>query len=506
LTRTSRAAAVQPLARLALTAATAVALVASTAVAPASAAGGDATVLTVGVSRLLTLPEGDGVNDTTEVTITADAEITAQPQILDASAGKVGPALAPVPLTDPDADGTFTGTVTLSGLGLPAGAYSVTATEVLTQTLTASAPLKVGSGSAVDVAVTSANTSYPHKDGYLDALKATVTVRDETGTPVPYAGSVIFTAGTLTRTATIASTTGAAASASVSVTGLAPGKGSLTAKVHGPAGPDKVSAAKVITLASTQVKSVSVARSVGTIYPALDGYRDAGVFTFASTFAGPPTMPVTGAITISLNGKTVKSWKLTTTATRSFTWNGLNGGTIVPGTYTVKVSAKGPQGSTKSASISVNVSKKKLVSRTATKTVNAKRLFTEYIALDEQQQGECWYTVDEVIGCDGFEADDSGLSLYSAGSFAVPLEIRNAFSPSVRVTANVDFLKGEAGWAYYYGDDPGQSGDLAVGNTTLGWLKVLKSPSRVSLDFGLAEFSSVDIDYYKIEYRYKVLV
>jgi hypothetical protein len=491
--------------RFALTAVTAAGLVLSTSIVPATAAEGDATFLNVAVSTLLTLPEGDGFNDSTVVTLTADAAITAQPVILDSADAPVGPELTPVELIDPDADGTFSEIITLSGLGLAAGAYTVSATEVVGETLTGSAPLVVGSGSAVSVTVSSATTFYPRKDGYLDALTATVTATDETGTAVPYTGAVGFTSGSVKRTAAVASTTGAAASASVPVTGLPAGTGSLVAKVRGRTGVDKTSAARTITLALTQVNRVALTKAATTIYPAKDGYHDTGVFKFTAAYGGPSNMPVTGSVTILLGGKKVKSWTLSSTAAKTFTWDGLYGGKIVPGKYTVRAGARGPEGTTKSAEIYVNVSSKKLVNKTASRTVNAKPVLKEYVALDELQLGECWYTPEEVVGCDGYEGDESGLSLWAFGSIPVPTDVRTAYAATVRLTANVDYVDGSAGWTYYFGDAEGPGGDLVLGNNTLAWLTVDKAQSKVNVDFGLLEHSSVDIDYYKIEWRYKVL-
>lgn len=488
-----------------MTAVTAAGLVLSTSIAPAMAADGDATVLGVVVSKVLTLPEADGFNDSAVVTLTSDAAITADPQILNSAAAPVGPDFQPVELTDPDGDGTFLGTLPLSGLGLPAGDYTVSATEVLAQTLTGSAQLRIGSGAAVNVAVSSPTTFYPRKDGYLDTLKATVTVRDETSTAVPFAGSVILTSGAVTRKAAVTSASGAPASASVSVTGIAAGKGSLTAKVHGPSGADVTSAARGITLALTQVNRVTLSKSATTIYPAKDGHLDTGVFKFTAAYGGPANMPVTGSVTIKFNGKKVKSWPLTSTASRSFTWDGLNGGEIVPGKYIVRAGARGPEGTTKSTELSIVVSKKRLVTKTYTRTVNAKPVLKEYVPLDADERGECWYTTDEVVGCDGYDANESGLSLWAFGSVPVPTGVRNAHSATVRVTANVDYVEGSAGWTYYFGAADGPGGNLKVGNNTLTALKVDKALAKLSIDFGLKAESSVDIDYYRIEFRYRVL-
>jgi hypothetical protein len=92
------------------------------------------------------------------------------------------------------------------------------------------------------------------------------------------------------------------------------------------------------------------------------------------------------------------------------------------------------------------------------------------------------------------------------GRFGVPEEIRR-YSASVRVTANVDDVYNDVLRTYYVGDQDGPLDlDVKEGNNTLDWLKLSKDASEVNVDFGPGWYSSVSIDYYTIEYRYKALV
>jgi hypothetical protein len=490
--------------RTTLTAVTAAGLLLSSAVAPVAAAEGDPTELHATVGSILTLPEDDGFNDTALLTVTSDAAATVQPVILDHTDAPLAlPELDEVILADADLDGVFSGTLTLSALGLAAGEYSVQVTETTLTDLSTTAPLVIGSGTAVEVTLAATDTFYPYKDDYLDTLKAKVQAYDETETAVPYSGYVSFTAGGVTRKATISSTTGANASALVSVASMALGTGTLLAKVHGNAGAN-TTVTKPISLLATKLAGVALSKNISTVYPSVDGYQDTVGFTYSATTAGPEYLKATGKVTVSLNGKTVKSWDLVSSKTRTFTWNGLNGGKIVPGKYTVKVSGKGPQGSTSTATIYVNVSSKKLVTKTLTQTLDAGDVYLDFGSYG--MDGSCENLSTGKVSCESAEADEDGLALVAVGSTRVPTAVRGAYSASVRVTANVDRLDGPAVLSYYYDGVDGVIDTLYLGNTTLDWMRLETGLEDVYIDFWLADYTSIVVDYYKVEYRYKVLV
>jgi hypothetical protein len=235
----------------------------------------------------------------------------------------------------------------------------------------------------------------------------------------------------------------------------------------------------------------------------VDGYNDTGVFTFSAATSTGKTIPVSGTVKVYYGSKLVKSWSLTSSKTKAFTWNGLYGGKLVPGTYTVKVSAKGPQGGTKTAAVSVNVSKKKLVTKTYSNLIDAVDLFDEYEYYGAEESG-CYLLKGGKIGCVGADGVDA-VSMYAYGGGKIPAAVQSAVSASVRVTANVDHLDGNAAWAIAYKGIQGKWGFLEAGNSTLGWLSIKKGTTHLFVDFWLDEYTELIVDQYLVEYRYKVL-
>jgi hypothetical protein len=86
-------------------------------------------------------------------------------------------------------------------------------------------------------------------------------------------------------------------------------------------------------------------------------------------------------VTIKRGSKVIKSWTISSSGAKSFTWNGKDGSKIVPGKYKVTVQAIGPEGS-KSKSTTISVSNKKLVSVKKTKKYKASSLLKYYISTD----------------------------------------------------------------------------------------------------------------------------
>jgi hypothetical protein len=473
------------------------------AVAPVAAVDGGPTVLHASVGGGITLPQGDGFRDEAALTVTSDAAITAAAAVL-LGESIVNAALPSLALTDPDLDGVFSGTIALSELGLAAGEYSVAVTEAAGDGLQATAGLTIGSGHAVDVTLTSKDMLFPFVDGNLDTLEATVQAFDETGTALPFNGQVALTSGEVSRQAAIASPTGAAALTDISATDLPLGTGSLVATVHGPTDP-AATASKPIALLATKLGAVGLSKDVSTVYPAADGYRDTVAFSYTATTAGPEYLKATGKVAVSLNGRTVKAWDVISSKARTFTWNGLNGGRIVPGKYTVTVSAKGPQASAKTATIYVNVSAKRLVMKTITQTWDAPSVVDGFDAYGARE-GDCSLSKPGVISCDGYDVDDSGNSVRALGSVIVPEPVADAYSASVRVTANTDAVAGDVFWGYGYDDAVGASGRMRRINSTLDWLRLQPDLDLVYVDFWLGKNSSADVDWFRVEYRFKVLV
>lgn len=115
----------------------------------------------------------------------------------------------------------------------------------------------------------------------------------------------------------------------------------------------------------------TVAAAYPSVYPTADGFRDTvTITTTIPSLAGPSVVEDLAAgskLVIKLGTTVVKEWALTQTGTRSFTWNALNGGRIVAGTYTAVLTAIDSDSTTRTASTTVIVSTKKLVTATWTK-------------------------------------------------------------------------------------------------------------------------------------------
>ena len=111
------------------------------------------------------------------------------------------------------------------------------------------------------------------------------------------------------------------------------------------------------------VATVSAAYS--SVYPKPDGFRDTVVLTATMPSQSGPSVVENlqsgSKLIVKLGTTVVKEWALTQGGVRTFTWNGLNGGSIVPGTYTVALTAIGVDSTTRTASTTVTVSAKKLV-------------------------------------------------------------------------------------------------------------------------------------------------
>ncbi|WP_284328490.1 hypothetical protein [Demequina litorisediminis] len=185
-----------------------------------------------------------------------------------------------------------------------------------------------------------------------------------------------------------------------------------------------------------------------------DGYRDSVKATVTPTSSVSGSVPATGTVKITHGGKTVTSWKLTSTAKRTFTWGGRNNGSIKPGTYVVTVSIKGPEGTTKTASKSLTVGSKKLVTKTATRQYKASAVMKTYTAFDYSYDGACyrnWGVAGDVF-CDAYDAYDyDSLALISQGKITVPADVVAAQKfggTTVKLTTTWGYLYGDTLWAY----------------------------------------------------------
>ncbi|MEN9739767.1 MAG: hypothetical protein RLZ72_33 [Actinomycetota bacterium] len=116
----------------------------------------------------------------------------------------------------------------------------------------------------------------------------------------------------------------------------------------------------------------TVSAAYPSVYPYADGFRDTVVFTTTIPSQSGPSvvedLQAGSKLAVKLGTTVVKEWALTQSGTRTFSWNALNGGSIVAGTYTVQLTAIGSDSTTRTASTTVIVSAKKLVNASWSKT------------------------------------------------------------------------------------------------------------------------------------------
>jgi hypothetical protein len=140
-----------------------------------------------------------------------------------------------------------------------------------------------------------------------------------------------------------------------------------------------------ISLSKTAVTAVSASRTNSTVYPSKDGYKDSTSITvdIQSSLGGEKNLSLTrgSKVSVTKGSRVVKSWTITSSGTKSFTWDGKDRGRVVPGKYRIVVQANGPEGS-KTASANISVSSKKLVSVKKTTTYKASSLLRYYISND----------------------------------------------------------------------------------------------------------------------------
>lgn len=457
---------------------------------PASAAR--VSVTTPGV---LTLPWGDGVRDAAAVTVAADLPTVVELSVRD-SAGRTLAALPAATLVE----GALSAVVSVPVAGLPAGAHSLVAAPAAGEE--AVAPLRVGSGKPAAVTLgLSARTVYTWSKSAARTTVATVTAADETGLAIPFRGFVEAKVGTRTQRVTVASAGGAAATATLSGTGLVAGTARVIAAVTANGSNTVTSAPASLVVKNVAVTAIRLSSSSSVVYPTKDGYKDSVALSLSSRTTTGSTVPVTGTVKVTSRGKTVKTWKLSTSKPWKAAWDGKVKGKVVPGTYVVTASVKGPEGVTKKTSKKVTVRKGVLVTKTTSAWVSAQSAFDLWLPLDG-----CAPKGAASIRCAG---SDEFMSAIVIGELTVPSAVRKSYaygSAAVRVTLSTTSLDGSGVWGYARPDaEVGKTGMLSKGDRTLGWETLARSARTVQLIAVLMEDTDWTTDKVRIEYRYKVL-
>lgn len=303
---------------------------------PTKPVTGTALVVDLAKGVVLSLPAKDGVRDRTTVTVRSGA-----PGLFDVDAlhGATTVHLG----TRYALNGTSSGysrRFSVPVTHLKAGTWRIRVQRSTDATVQArSGTFAVGSGAPKYVLITpNARTLYPYKDGSLDTAAVTVVAKDETRSVVPVTGSIRIDAGKHHVTRPLS----AKGVARLPITALPIGAATMTTTVKNAAGTAVRHTA--LTLAPTAVGSLRIARSSDTVQPVVDGLLDSVVLTTTGAASGGSTAKVSGTLTVSKGRTVAKTFEVVDGKQRAFTWDGRVNGVVVPGTWTVTLSLKGPQG------------------------------------------------------------------------------------------------------------------------------------------------------------------
>lgn len=477
------------------------------AVQPASAETLANSLSVSAPSGVVTLPAADGIRDTTTVTVTSQVPTTVRADFY-----RDGLFISRFVESASVSDDPLTSVITVPLAGMPtpaAGAYEIRVTDNADETVTTSTTVIVGSGTAKSVTLSSTTPTqlYPYPDGQRDSVSTRILVADETGLAIAAAGTMKIVTATKSTSAPV-SVGAVATPASLSTVGLPHGAATLQVAMRGTGGGSALAAAGVaLNLKPTAITAVALSVGSTQVYPSKDGYQDTVGFkaTVSATGVLVP-VPVTGTIEVLYGATVVAKWTLSSLGARSVSWNGLNGGRVVQGTYTIKASARGPEGPTVVRSTSVYVSAKKLVTVTAKATHTASALLDQVIDYSISGYGECYEYQDGAVECNAYYDDVFGLVVL--GSTSIPAAVlgsRKYATPEVRITANISYTYGLSVWGYGPPDGSFVTANWTEGASTAGWTSLGASASSVDISGGLTEYADVIVDSYVVEYRYSVL-
>jgi alpha-tubulin suppressor-like RCC1 family protein/secreted trypsin-like serine protease len=328
------------------------------------------------------------------------------------------------------------------------GVYELRAIHAETSNLIASAPFIISDGETHSFTLTTdAKNYFPFRDGYLDSILVTASALGQFGEQVPMldgrAGLRLSSSASTSKSCSLPSLSIGPASCRLS---LDQGKYSNSAFVSVSfkdlrrANVNTAATRSAVTIRKTAVSAISVSRDNSTVFPSKDGYRDSAKITIRvnSTLGGDRRISLSkgSKVTIKRGSKVVKSWNLSTSGVRAFTWNGMDGSRIVPGRYQIAVQAIGPEGS-KTTTANIEVSGKKLVSVEKTTTYKASSLLRSYVSYDSTACTINTQTGEAVIWTLWFDA-------WCFGDVPLPKDAKHEYGPisvsaSFKVTDNQRF-------------------------------------------------------------------
>lgn len=309
-------------------------------------------------------PLPDGVLDNVVVNVTAhtygDIPVTStgQADLKDGS----GTVLQSFPLTD------LVQTHMISIIAPPLGVYSLVV-SLTSQGQTTSAAFPV---SSVQTALTAASvkanfaTVFPFIDGVRDSVKISMSSTTSVKVPVPVTGSVTVKSGSSTVTTIPVSTSTQVVSWNGRVNGkVVPGVYSISARIKAAEGNWQQAPVQSVTVMQTVTGAPSVTMPYTTVYPSHDGYRDTLPITASAKLNTGATGAGSVVVVVKSGSSSIQKWTYNRTGAHVSNWNGKRGSAISPGKYSIIVTAKGPEGASKTVTKSVIVSPKKLVAHSA---------------------------------------------------------------------------------------------------------------------------------------------
>jgi len=260
-------------------------------------------------------------------------------------------------------------TVSLQAPDYPLGDYTLTADlqfdGVHQQT---TLPVKVVSTAVTGARVPTPGTIFPVRDGYRDYATFRLATTTTTGTVLPVRGSIQIDAGgrVILRLPVTRSNQAVSWNGKVGTRQMPAGTYGVRAVIAGPQGAAITSARSTFAIAQTKVTRAGVSLSASSVFPIRDGYRDYVTITTAGSSSTGSALSVAGTLQV-LNGSNVLwSTRVSSTDAQSFAWNGRSGGSLNTGTFTVKLTMRGPEGVAAVRTARITVSGKHLVSHTST--------------------------------------------------------------------------------------------------------------------------------------------
>ena len=365
---------------LALT--TAVALAAAAALAGAGATAAAATTpehLSVSWDApngsTFTLPSTDGFGDSVRLEISSNNEGNASVTTHRTSGHGGTLFIGSASYTLASSGSSYVADPPFGDTGLTAGEWLVT---VKLNGVTKTTHLKIGTGVATSVKVTTTPSKvFVNSSTGAHALVPHVTAKDEVGTSLPILSGTLKYAdshGANTATGAISSagaTTPGAGGTLFDIGGNHSGAATLkVSNVQGPTTsthPPSATTHPVLSVA--KLTGLTITPTYKTLYPNATGTKATETITIDIATNVGATLPLESGIATIRKGTTlVQSQGLSTTAEDVQTWNGLYGVNVVPGTYTVAVTATLVDGNTLTKSIHLVVSSAVPVLRTKTVT------------------------------------------------------------------------------------------------------------------------------------------